>query len=140
MYVLLELFFVRSVVVLPSPLSFSWVLSGCYSYRLYLLQYPVAVTLCPFLLQSCLIWRCNCHAVCLLFCVFVFMYLALVSKLSILSCSCCIVHCVLHYDIGVLLHSILLLLLLLICHLTVASLCIRCDSGSTFGGECVFSV
>ena len=47
-----------------------------------------------------------------------FMYLALVSKLSILSCSCCIVYCVLHYGNGVLLHLILLLLLLM-CRLTV---------------------
>jgi len=47
------------------------------------------------------------------------MYLALVSKLSILSCSCCIVHYVIHYGIGVLLHLILLLLLLLMRHLTV---------------------
>ena len=48
------------------------------------------------------------------------MYLALVTKLSILSCSCCIVHCVLHYGIAVLLHLILLLLLLLMCRLAVS--------------------
>jgi len=53
-----------------------------------------------------------------LFYVFMFMFLALVSKLSILSCSCCILYCVLHYDNGVLLHLIWLLLLLM-CHLTV---------------------
>jgi hypothetical protein len=56
-----------------------------------------------------------CLSACLFY-VFVFIGIALVSKLSILSCSC-IVYCVLLCDIGVLLH--LILLVLFICRLTV---------------------
>ena len=54
-----------------------------------------------------------------LFYVFVFMYFAQVSKLSILSYSCYIVYCVLHYGIGVLFHLILLLLLFVMCRVIV---------------------
>ena len=107
-------------VVLPSPLSFSWVFSGCCPYRLELHPYPAAVTQCPFLLQSCLPCRCNfpcCLSVVL--CVRVYV-LCSGSKLPILSCSCCIVYCVLYHDFGVFLH--LILLLSLMCRLTLCTI------------------